>query len=135
MIKHHAQKQCGKKIIYFTLQLSGHTPSPKEASAGTQGRNLDAETEAEAKGGCCLQACSPWVATTYLPKDGTTPSGPGLPTSIINQENINQDLSIGNLMEAFPQLLFFFLDTSSLGHLDKINQPEQWLRRELIVLE
>ena len=89
MIKHHGQKQCGEKRIYYTLQLSGHTPSPREASAGTQGRNLDAETEAEAKGGCCLQACSPWVATTYLPKDGTTPSGPGLPTSIINQENIN----------------------------------------------
>jgi hypothetical protein len=29
---------------------------------GTQGRNLQAGAEAEAMEGCCLLACSPWLA-------------------------------------------------------------------------
>ena len=41
-------KQHEKERVYFTLKLSGYTPSLKEVRAGTEGRNLKARTEAEA---------------------------------------------------------------------------------------
>jgi hypothetical protein len=38
VVKHHNQKQVGKKRVSFSLQLSGHTPSMREVRAGTQGK-------------------------------------------------------------------------------------------------
>lgn len=62
MTKHHDQKQFEEDRIYFNFQLSGDSVSPREVRAETQGRNLEAEAEAEATDECCLLAFSPWLA-------------------------------------------------------------------------
>ena len=41
----------GKEWVYFNLHLSGHNPSLKEVRAGTQGRTLEAGSDAEAMEG------------------------------------------------------------------------------------
>ena len=81
----------GKRLL-----VSGLQSIPKEARAGTRGRNVEAETEAEAMEECCLLACL-WLASGFLsyfyyttqdhlPRDATTHSGLG-PLSTNNQEN------------------------------------------------
>lgn len=50
VIKRHDQSQPGRKMFYFILQLSGHTPVITSwVRAKTQGKNLGAETAAEAR--------------------------------------------------------------------------------------
>lgn len=49
-------KQLGRKGLI--LQLSNHTPSLQGVRGRIQGRNQEAETEAEAMELCCLLACS-----------------------------------------------------------------------------
>ena len=56
--KQHEQKQLGKDLFC----LKEHSPSSRETKAGTQVRNLEAETEAEAMKEHCLQATSQWLA-------------------------------------------------------------------------
>lgn len=53
-------------------------------------------------------------------------------TSIIHQENTMQDFSVGWSDGNVFSFKFLFPDTSSLHHIDKINQPGQWLRRQII---
>lgn len=42
-----AQRNLGKKWVYFSSQLSGHILSLREVRAETQARNLEVVTEAE----------------------------------------------------------------------------------------
>lgn len=55
-------KQLEEERIYFSFQLSGYSVSPREVRAEIQGRNLEAEAEAEAIDECCLLAFSPGLA-------------------------------------------------------------------------
>lgn len=48
VIKLHNQKHFGEERVYFSSVLSGHRPSLREVRARSQGRNLEAETKAEA---------------------------------------------------------------------------------------
>jgi hypothetical protein len=59
--KCYHQRHCGEENVDFSWQLSGHTASLREVRAGTQGRNLEPNAEAEAMEGCCLLACSSWL--------------------------------------------------------------------------
>lgn len=56
-IKHHDQNQPGEERAYFTLELSGHTPSLREIGAGTPDRRLQAGTGAETPEELCLLSC------------------------------------------------------------------------------
>lgn len=47
VVKYHAQKQLEEERPYFSLPLSGHSPSLGEGGPETQGRNLDPGTKAE----------------------------------------------------------------------------------------
>jgi hypothetical protein len=58
MIKYHDQKQFGEERVAFSLQLLGHSASPREVKAGTKGRNLETRTEAEAMEEYYLLVCS-----------------------------------------------------------------------------
>ena len=52
--------QMGEERLYFASASCG---SLRETKAGTtQGRHLEAGADAEAMEGCCLLACSPWLA-------------------------------------------------------------------------
>lgn len=78
VIEHHHQKQ---------LDLTACSP-------GSQGRNLEAETETGHGGmlpGMLLEACSMFsVIQDHLPRGGTAPSELGSPPSVINQENVHR---------------------------------------------
>ena len=51
------------KEVYFSSHFQGIVHSRvKSRQELTQGRNLEAGTDAEAMEGCCLLACSPWLA-------------------------------------------------------------------------
>lgn len=70
-------------------------PPLREVRAGTEGRNLEAGTEACMGHGGSLLAHSPWLAQVLshtsqdpLAKGLTTHSGQGLCSSIVNQEKI-----------------------------------------------
>lgn len=74
-IKLHDQKQLGKEWVYlFHPTVLHHCSSVKEVRAGTQGRNLEAGTEAEPMEECCLLACSTCFLLTQdqVPRGGTT---------------------------------------------------------------
>lgn len=60
--KHHSQKQLVEEKVYFSLQLSAHTPSQREARVGIQGRCPDPGVDAETTEECCFLACSLWLA-------------------------------------------------------------------------
>jgi hypothetical protein len=63
VIKYHDQKQLGKEMVhYYYLALSGDCLFLKDVWAGTQDRNLEAETKAEVMEKYCLLACSSWLA-------------------------------------------------------------------------
>ena len=55
MLKHHDQKQVGEKRVYSV--------SLKEVRTGIEtGQNLEAGADTDTMEGCCLLACSPWLA-------------------------------------------------------------------------
>lgn len=54
MIKHHDQKKLCEERVYFSLNFQVRLLSTKEVRTGTQGRDLEAETEAEAREEYCL---------------------------------------------------------------------------------
>lgn len=58
MIKHQDQKKLEERV-YFSLHFQVRLLPTKEVRTGTQGRDLEAETEAEAMEECCLLAFSP----------------------------------------------------------------------------
>jgi hypothetical protein len=61
--KHHDQKASwGEKDLYdlpFHITVHHQRKPDQELK---QGRNLEAEADTEAMEGCCLLACSPWLA-------------------------------------------------------------------------
>lgn len=63
-------------MVYFSLQLRAHTPSLREVSAGTQGRNLEAGTEAKGMRNAAygLFAHSFLILLFYTPQDHLPPS-------------------------------------------------------------
>lgn len=66
VIKHHDQSQPGRKMFYFILQLSGHTPS----SLPESGQKLKARTweqKLQQKPDGCLLACSPCSVFLLIP--------------------------------------------------------------------
>lgn len=73
--------------------ISAYSPSPGVVRAGTQGRKLEARTEAEVRKWCCLLTCSLWLGhpsllynPRHLPWNGTAHCRLGHPTTITNQE-------------------------------------------------
>jgi hypothetical protein len=98
---------------FFSLLLLVLTaPSSRGVRSGTQGRNLDAGTEAETIEGHCLLTCSPWLLHCFLIQsrptclgDCTAHDGLGISTSVGNQENIHRQ---------FDRVIWFvFLAVSS----------------------
>lgn len=85
MMKHQDQSNLGKSgfiwgVHHFIIEES-------------QGRNLEAGSDAEAMEEYCLQACSSWLAQPssyrtkdHQPRDGTTHRGLGPPIFIINKK-------------------------------------------------
>ena len=66
----------GTGSVWFTLLR--HGPLLEEFRAGTQTacRNLEAEADAEAMEGCCLQSCSLWLAQpAFLENPGPPTQG------------------------------------------------------------
>lgn len=61
LIKHYNLKQHGEKRVYFALTLSGYSLPLKEVKTGTQGRDLETETETEAME-------EPWFIEKILPE-------------------------------------------------------------------
>ena len=57
MMKHHDQKQAGEERVYSAYTFL----SPFIIEEGRD-RNMEAGTDAEAVQGCCLSACSSWLA-------------------------------------------------------------------------
>lgn len=73
-----------------SLELQGHTLSHGEVRPGTQGRNLQSGTEAEAVKAHCLLTCSDCflIAPKTTSRVGTTHSDLGPPPKqIINEKN------------------------------------------------
>lgn len=65
-----------KQKIYFSLQLSGHTPSRKDVRAGTRCRNLVSGADAKAMDECCLLvwfSLLPYSIQDHQPRGGTPP--------------------------------------------------------------
>lgn len=67
----------------------------------TQDRNLEIATEAETMEECFsrLECMLSYTLQDSLPRDGTTHSGLNPSTSIINQENVPEDLPTGQTDE------------------------------------
>lgn len=84
------QSNLGRKGLLVKSRLHSITE-------GSQGRNLDAGTEAETIEGHCLLTCSPWLLHCFLIQsrptclgDCTAHDGLGISTSVGNQENIHR---------------------------------------------
>lgn len=79
------------KLIWGVGGGKGFVPAYRFILKGTQGRNLESATEAEAMEESCLMACSQvllssisYITQDYLPRGGTTHSGPA---TTIKQQN------------------------------------------------
>lgn len=87
---------------------------------------MAAGTEGEIAGGCCLQACSLWLAQPtffYIPRppaDGSIDKSP--PTSIINKENSLQTSLLADLREALSHCNPLCPDYSGFCHFDNNNK-------------
>ena len=96
LIKYHEQKQLGEERFILPLWL-------QSVIRRSQGRNLEAGSEAEAVGKHYLLVCPVSFLIqyrTHLSRDIT-----GLPIAIISQENAPPQTCLpANLMEAIPQL-------------------------------
>ena len=60
------------------MERKGFTWLPLSVTEESQDRNLEAGADAEAMEGCCILACSPWLAqpsyrTDYQPRSGLDP--------------------------------------------------------------
>lgn len=99
VIKYHEQKQLMEERFYFSLKLSGHTPSLREVQERFQSTNLKARTEVEAMEEHCFLAFSPWLFSllsygiqNHLSRGGTTVGWVLLQQSLI--KNMPDRLSI-----------------------------------------
>jgi hypothetical protein len=85
--KHHNHKQLGKERVCFNIPLSSHSSLLRVLGAGTQGRNLEAGSGAEAMAGVLLTDSLSLISYStqdHQPRDGTTHNGLGSPPSIAN---------------------------------------------------
>lgn len=94
MIKLNYTNNVGRKRVYL-LHLTTCSPSIWEVTVGTQGRNLEAETEVEAVEGHCLLACS----SCFLVAPRTANPGVALPTG---SWVLPHQLSIRECITSFP---------------------------------
>lgn len=85
-----------EKMVYVFEEERVRSTSPRKVWIGTKDKNLESETETETMKECCSLTCShgffsslPYIHHNHLPKGKNTYSGLGLPTSIINLENIS----------------------------------------------
>jgi hypothetical protein len=63
VMKHHDQKQPGLGRKGFVWLTYSESENPlREVNELNPGRNLEIGTDAEAVEGCCLVACSSWLA-------------------------------------------------------------------------
>ena len=110
--KDHNQRQHGEKSLFQrTCPEVLITVHHQEKS----GQEPKAETEARDQGETLrmgLLSLLFYIPEDHLTRAGTTRRRLGPPISIINHENATQTYIQGNLMEAFSQLRFFFLDMS-----------------------
>lgn len=91
VLKHHNQKQVGRKGLIW-LSLLHHCSSLKKARIGTQ---TGQEAGADAQAGCCLLTCSTWAVPSlgcsprplYTFKTSTTWVTLTLPRSTARQVN------------------------------------------------
>lgn len=112
----HWPKPTWEERVYFSLHLSGHSQSPRDIRAGTQGRRLEAGTGKESKEECCHLACS--LSHTQLPllhRQNRCPWVVPLQWAgsyYISHESRKRPRV--NLMESFSQQRSLFLDDPSL---------------------
>lgn len=83
-----------EKMVYVFEEERVRSTSPRKVWIRTNDKNLESETETETMKKCCSLTCShgkslPYIHHNHLPKGGNPYSGLGLPTSIINLENIS----------------------------------------------
>ena len=127
VVKHHDQKQLGKKRFCFSIKFSGHTPSLRGDRAGTQGRSLESGTEAEAVEEDCLLACSSWVTQSVFflyklrstsPGTASSTMGFALPHQSLIKK-IHHRLYLGPIwLEHLPNESFCIPRSSSLCQAD-----------------
>lgn len=104
VMKHSNQKQRGEEVVSFnplTLSTTAH-------HGGSQGRNLEAGTEAGALEEHCLLACSHDLSSLLssitqdnLHRNDTAHRGLNTPKLVINQENVPQ-FHGGNYSKVMP---------------------------------
>lgn len=125
MVKHH-DWQLGTKRGYFSLQLSGISPSQGEVMAATQvGLPSGGGNWSNGYWGALLVACSSQLAQpntimNHTPRVATSHRELGPSSSTINQKTALQTCQQANLMDTFSQLRFLCLRTClSLCGVDK----------------
>lgn len=120
--KHHDQS---REKNFFWLIYSDHNSSLRKVRAGTQGK-----TKAEARKECCLLSgllCLPSLCN----RNQYCLCELSLPTSITNKKMPSETCLLANLMEANPQLRFFYPDNYSLCQADKNNHPLVYLTKSM----
>lgn len=111
VIKHHEQKQFGEERVYLAYRL-------QSIIRGMQGRNKRQEPRGNRSRGhgwmilTDFLSLFSYIPQDYLPKDGTTHSGVGPFTSVVNQKkkkkkNHGLPCLQASLMGAFSQFWFF----------------------------
>lgn len=73
VIKCHNQKQLVEERVYFKLTVPHHNLLLKEVRTGTEGKNLEAGTKAEAREESFLLACSACFLDTQDHQPGIAP--------------------------------------------------------------
>lgn len=123
--KHRATWVGEEEFMWLTSYIS----LAKETKAGTQGRNLEARTEAENMRQCCSLTCHhgllsqlSYTIQDHLSRGGNNHNGLDPPVSVINEENDPQGCSHSNLMEVILHLKFPFPGNSSMCQIGKSNK-------------
>lgn len=109
--KHHDQQQPERKEGFPSFCASRNRLSWREVKAGAPGKNLDQRPQEDTSHWLISRhesSCLSYTARAHLPRDATTHSGPGPPTSISNHENAPHphECPQVNLMETTLQLRF-----------------------------
>ena len=113
VVEYFEQKQFGKE-----QSCLAYTSTPRSFIEGSQGRNSSRCHRGRLLGGLLFRAhsacflCTPgttclWVVPlAHVPKGGTTRSGPGPSSLIVNQGNASQTCPRANLVETCSQVKF-----------------------------
>lgn len=114
-----------KKFIWLAHPNHSVIERRQSRNSSTAGRNMDAGTEGEITGECCLQACSLRLAQPaffYIPRPPADGSIDKPPTSIINEDNSLQTCLLAHLREALSHCDPLFPDDSFFCHIDDKNK-------------